>query len=118
MRWRNICTPNKSFHRTDDRMLSTQAQLSQQTRIQNDRPESLCIENDRRKLIKETNVWPNTIHVHIRRNKEKYGTSGCMVGPQYVLTAAHCVFNKNKKEFVNKITVRPARNGESAPFGR
>jgi len=75
---------------------------------------------DGRFRIIDTKTFPYSIHVQLsmRFSGGKYGGSGSMVGPHHVLTAAHNVYSLVKKEWAEKISLHPARNGNAAPFGK
>jgi len=75
---------------------------------------------DGRRQITKTTQFPFSIHVQIsmRFSDGEYGGSGSMVGPHHVLTCAHNVYSLEKKEWSKKIVVHPARNGNTAPFGK
>jgi len=75
---------------------------------------------DGRKQITETQKFPYSIHVQLsmKFSDGKYGGSGSIVGPHHVLTCAHNVYNVATKKLAEKISVYPARNGDTAPFGK
>lgn len=74
---------------------------------------------DGRKRVTQTKDWPHSIHTHLAMifEDEEFGGSGSMVGPHHILTAAHNVFDKDKKVWAKSIKVYPALNDKVAPFG-
>jgi V8-like Glu-specific endopeptidase len=49
---------------------------------------------------------------------DEYGGSGSFVGPHHVLTCGHNVYSRKFNQWADNITVYPALNGGSAPFGK
>lgn len=88
------------------------------TRIQR---ESIVNKVDGRKRITPTTTWPTTIHGQISIGMDgdphAAGGSGTFVGPRHFLTAAHCVFGDEMKGWAESLTVRPALDDSTAPFG-
>jgi len=44
--------------------------------------------------------------------------SGTLVAPDIVLTAAHCLYNQKYDQFLSTPYFRPARDGNTSPFGK
>lgn len=70
---------------------------------------------DNRTLRENTTAWPyRTIGTLFDGSGDCTGTR---VGPRHVLTAAHCIYNRDRGSW-NTINFKPGRNGaSSAPYG-
>jgi TPR repeat protein/V8-like Glu-specific endopeptidase len=75
-------------------------------------------QQDGRQRIIETTKWPYCFlgQLSMFFSRGEYGGSGILVGPQHMLTAAHNVFDLDKKEWSHKIIVRLGLNDMVAPF--
>lgn len=76
--------------------------------------------------IRDTTVTNITRATCFLSCKFKYGDnktktlcgSGIMVGPSTLLTAAHCVYQPDYGGYADLVSVAPARNGSSCPYGK
>jgi V8-like Glu-specific endopeptidase len=78
---------------------------------------------DGRLHVTETTEWPYRIHGQLTMTYEDrtWGGSGVLIGPHHVLTAAHNVYDFDKKDWPTSwptsISVRFGLNNTIAPFG-
>lgn len=64
--------------------------------------------------------WPYRAVVYVEStypNGKTYGGTGFMIGPSYVLTNGHCVYNAERGGFAKEIIVIPAHSGNVNPYG-
>lgn len=86
-------------------------------------PETVCGNDDRKKVDPTTTYpWYWVCQLTIQFDEGTYVGSGwlCSTGSgkyDVVATSGHCVFAQSSKSFAKSITVIPARNGSSAPYG-
>lgn len=76
--------------------------------------------NDDRVQITNTKIYPFTTIGYIEgKTKSGYGgCSGTLIGPRTVLTAAHCLYNHDDKDWLSEVIFAPGLNSfEDAPFG-
>jgi V8-like Glu-specific endopeptidase len=76
--------------------------------------------DDDRVQIKNTKVYPFRSIGYIEgKSKQGYGScSGTLIGPYTVLTAAHCLYNHDDKDWLSEIIFVPGLNGpDDVPFG-
>lgn len=83
------------------------------------KPNSI-IGTDNRQLITTTTTYPwramTKLYVTYPNNKT-YGCSGTLIAAKYVLTAGHCVYNKDRGGYAKKIEVVPGLSGTYKPYG-
>lgn len=74
---------------------------------------------DGRSRVSKTTELPHCIHSQLTMlfSKNECGGSGSIVGPHHVLTCGHNVYDPETKTWADSISVYPALNGKSAPFG-
>lgn len=74
---------------------------------------------DGRERVENTIDWPNLLHgqLTMKYSDGEYGGSGVLIGPHHLLTAAHNVYDVDKKEWAHSISVRLGLNEVVAPFG-
>lgn len=86
-------------------------------------PETVCGQDNRTKVDPTTNYpWYWVCQLSIEFDQGNFVGSGwlCSTGSSkydVVATSGHCVFEQSTKKFAKSITVRPARNGSSTPYG-
>ena len=76
--------------------------------------------DDDRVQVSNTKVYPFTAIGYIEgKSKTGYGgCSGTLIGPKTVLTAAHCLYNHEDKDWLADIIFAPGLNTfENAPYG-
>jgi V8-like Glu-specific endopeptidase len=68
-------------------------------------------ENPYRKVVK--------LSVHFRTDPKdrRYGCTGSLVANKYVLTAGHCVYDRDKGGYIDSAEVVPGLNGTYKPYG-
>lgn len=74
----------------------------------------------RRLRVKETQKrpWSSVAFVRtLRRDKSKGFATGVMIGPRLLLTTGSVVFRRNTRKTVKAISIYPAINHRSTPFG-
>ncbi len=75
---------------------------------------------DNRTVVSNTAIGPycNTVFITASYNNGKtYRGSGFMIGPNAVCTAAHVVYSAADGGYPTSVTVVPAKNGTSEPYG-
>jgi glutamyl endopeptidase len=73
--------------------------------------------DDRKTVAKTTDVqWRPHGHLEMSFPDDNYIGSGTLVHPHHVVTAGHCVFDKNNG-WAKTMTFTPGQNGASRPFG-
>lgn len=77
------------------------------------------IGNDDRTLVSNVTDYPfsSIVFISISYNGQSYRGSGVMIGENKVLTGAHVVHDKTKGGFPQSVTVIPARDNNTIPFG-
>lgn len=75
---------------------------------------------DNRTRVNPTTVGPycNTVQVYATFSDGTYKIgSGFMIGPSAVATAAHCVYDSGHGGNAASVTITPAKNGATLPYG-
>ncbi len=82
-------------------------------------PHSVATDDNRVKVSDTTGgQWRNTVKLLITAaNGNSYIGSGFMIGPNSVATTGHCVYSTDSGGWASSITVIPALNGTSQPYG-
>jgi V8-like Glu-specific endopeptidase len=77
---------------------------------------------DGREKIPRPDNWPYSVHgrLFMKMNGENHVGSGTLIGPRFVLTAAHNIYSHDHtREFdIRDMEFVPGMNGFSAPWGR
>jgi V8-like Glu-specific endopeptidase len=87
-------------------------------------PETVCGDDKRQKVTNTTTYpWYWVCQLDIKFAQGSYVGSGWLISTgsskyDVVATSGHCVFETGTKTFAQSITVTPARNGSSAPYGK
>lgn len=81
-------------------------------------PESV-IGEDGRSLVSDTTISPSSAIVQLEISfPDAFGTcTGWFIDAYRVATAGHCLYDISVGGFAQAITVNPARNGDTLPFG-
>lgn len=81
-------------------------------------PESV-IGADGRIRVTDTTVYPYRViaYLSMQFSSGWYRCTGWIVGPRLVVTAGHCVHDKNDGGWAKQVYVYPGKNGSSAPYG-
>ncbi|MCQ2453891.1 MAG: trypsin-like serine protease [Clostridia bacterium] len=64
--------------------------------------------------------WPNCAVTYLKLKFPSGATghgTGFMIGPSYVLTCGHCVYDEQQGGWATEITVAPGSNGSKKPYG-
>ncbi len=77
------------------------------------------IDNDTRVRVEKTTARPYQAITYLTThwNKTTAACTGAIIGPNKVLTAAHCVYNPDNGGFVNQTRITPALNINYKPYG-
>ncbi|SFI83979.1 trypsin-like serine peptidase [Thermoflavimicrobium dichotomicum] len=73
------------------------------------------IGTDDRTRVTNTTTYPYSAIAHIESSIG--GCTGWMIGPRTLVTAGHCVYDPDTKQWATDVTVTPGRNGTSKPYG-
>ena len=68
---------------------------------------------DQRQRVQATTTTPFRAITNI-----DVGCTGTLIGPHHVLTAGHCVYDRNDHTFYPNLDVSPGENGGKRPYGR
>lgn len=74
---------------------------------------------DPRKKIDATTTYPYCCFCHVNSvfSGESYGGSGVLVGRQHVVTAAHCLFDREKGRWADTCSIYCGLDDFEAPYG-
>jgi glutamyl endopeptidase len=109
-----FCTENSSAGYTPDSLIDKQIKYDDITE-----PKGI-VGTDDRVQVTNTSIgpWCNTVKLLITAgNGGSYVGSGFMIGPNSVATSGHCVYDSTTGGWASSITVIPALNGTTQPFG-
>jgi len=84
-----------------------------------EKEEKVLEKKDRRIKIVEPGIYPWSVHGHMRMEflpSSVYIGSGTLIGNQYVITAAHNLFDRDTKTAVKKLKFFPGKNGATIPY--
>ncbi len=75
---------------------------------------------DGRQKVEVTTKYPYSCfgQASISFNGSQYGGSGVLVGPHHVLTAAHNLYDLQKKSWTDSFDIYCGLNGAAAPYGK
>lgn len=77
-------------------------------------PNSIIGGDDRVRLT-DTTTYPNSAIVYISKGGKPYCT-GWMISADTLVTAGHCVYNYERKEWTSGLEYSPGANGSERPF--
>lgn len=81
--------------------------------------QAVYLGRDGREKVSNSSCFPFSIVVQLKMKFDSsyYNGSGCMIGPQHVLTCAHNIYDNDRKLFASEISVIPGLNGDERPYG-
>lgn len=77
------------------------------------------IGRDDRIRVNDTTSYPYSAIVHVAtqyNSGETYGCTGALISKDTVLTAGHCIYNKEIGGWATNVIVTPGRNGNQVPY--